>query len=1729
MSEVLYLDSLLGQWIRIFCARLYGTLHLSSNDLISRVETIAKEKSDILREILHEALNFFDKNSQKELLYIHEHINSILLEFNERDEMCKTFSFLLVKTHEILNIGLTSETNVKGKGLYIEDALNGEKLTSHEKLVCNIFNYFVRFLLNFNGNNNITFDSIDTNIDAILFSYIHLYKSNSIREHACDMLSVLSESFAHSYNINELFWCEFNKCKKDDEFKNFASLIDIFHKIRFNFESKPIETVALSFFHNFCDNYKKIEHGMLRFKFLNALQSIIRTINNGSNVETNEKYNFYLNTIWSIALGWSKKGKHFIFCFSFLCNLLFLCSIDFYIKHIDSIFDVILKSSKNSDVEFLSLIAELISKTPESYIDSYSIEYANNVNTCIIPLIFSGGEKKKQLKFNGKDQLKVCSRILKEIFYKLPELFVDLFKIIITSECSKNDHKKIRIFVLDLLYELCCDNTPIISKYNNIFYELLYPILTNENNRQEDEFFCVLKCFQVIHSSSSDNNLDILEILCNLLSDKQWFQDVINIIVLFMRKISDINFSLMAMIKIIENSIKSIIQNPELVKTVVLSLTQVYCSISNPENQVKMSSYDGDGSFNYDTTNLMLNLDSTLLVYLFSDFDDLCSPIFDLYISASDRNVKELIGMLTNGTNYLLVDFIEKIDKKTRTKLNILSELSLIKKEHSDYSQSLLECIYSNIETFNKSQKMQLALIDVLSVLVIKNDGLFLDLSSNIIKFLIKQASEADDYYFLLLLDPDLLNIFLQEFQKQKTTLDEIRAWKISTNIFYYITFRDDIIYTFNSISNSVYLYINSFHRNLTDNLSNDFQIRCLHTLQTYACHDSKGFTSIDSKLLINFIDSLFVDDKKSKYSDIYIEKLLHSIDIILKSINFETDDIIWFSSWIHNIRKSHIHNNHIVDSINKVFDTLLISHPSLLSSYLWLSYKLDDDISWQFISSISNVFYSDDDFSTKFADGVSVLLTCILVHLQSLRLNSRRETHKLLQLILNKHQNIFKQEPPRSLLCEHLSLSDISCVKDSVDFLDFVGEYVSSEHLKGVLMLLSYNFSILDSKVQILTSLIHFIPCLVKNESIEDIINYTISITNQCDLKDGFMLSTLSSFWKSLLNDIKVFKNECVSDIMQITFDYGLLSTSSNINNIQIAVFVFSMLFFVFPEDVSDFLLKFILIFDKILPKKSEDIINLIQNPCVNFEFNKEVILASNVLSQIFLLITDNSLFMKLFSNKLPAIIFFAMVTYHIEDFSVDLFHPLLDTFLDVCLFRFNGENKDKFISNIQLLNDTNISHSSFSPELQIQTVLQSQVRRVLAYADQVVNTICSLMVQVDENFSEQFFDLILAISLQVQKCERSIEPLLMIMALKDQMKQHHIYILLLFTLHSLKANRVDLIDALVDIFHSRLIAISNDMPNSNEEFVIIIVIFLECIEIDLRRSFSMHLIQIISDICKKLENSPIIENVQNTFVKDFPKFSDDKYVASLFFKYIADAESLCDSNCESVIICLFEISKFLSLNQHKYNWCLLLGILIDCIRSSIAEISKNGSIKPILGLTKYDTDTFEEYCTFLSKNFTDHKMKEFIVLFHASIFKKLSTKDLFVDHICMKILPMYMRISKVDIPNDIYESVLSCVSLINMVSSGEAKKYSASALHYLLVNGSSNPSRNKFSLLELNPRLELVSKGDISRSSIRKVFVISKEDYPEIELFHTGNDYQTHILDKLWDMILNQLSKSG
>lgn len=1719
------------QWAILLTARICNTLQLPPNELQSRLEnTASRMNNQELGAIIRKGLKMSTVNDPNQINIMSDTVGSLLMQFHCHPNFCKIFNTLMNSAHELLNMPLQTETtSAKPKALHTDKIINDEVLTDFEKLECNVFDYISHFLLAAANCESISFDPISLDIVSIIFHYLKHEQPNAVRASAGDILSALSSSPRHCQIINDMFWQQFGLCKKDDDFRNFASWIDGVQNLKLALTPEPLEKVTLQFFQNFIDNEKKIERGVLRMKFLDAFLSILKNNNKTPASAKHEQYYKHQEAVWNIALKWSSKSKHTSFCYTFLCHLISSTTFDFYLPHAKQYCELLTKYAKSGEVDMLTLIADFIKTCPADLYKTRVDEFTTMVNTHIIPLLFAGTDKKRTLRFTDNEQIPIVFRILTEIGVKQMNIIVDFVRPVLSVEEPNSDTKRVRLICIQVLAELSTQAPQELVKFNEVLFPLLQPSILGVNPEFKEEIQYAIPTFPLIHSINEEKLDQLAEVVFNLsILDDNVASSAMNSMNMFIQNLVSLKLCARAPIIYI-NKIIEIIHNSKAqdVLHYLCYLSAVINSWSNNISDAGKIELTGSKLQPSEWREMRLNLDVLMLIFLLSP---------EKSLSANSHAVLKCLNLkpiqdFDRECNYTY-SFAKYVSEVAGS--DYIGNASKMVESGPDFSANFFIKI---LQTWEKQQKTFEAnhstkIMDFLASIVRKNDENFKKFIGDIFMMLAENPSSNEAIHALGLIDYSLAAAIagqIDTWATQNNRKDNYYPQTItilstisSRPQFAKLQEGDNLIPFFENFVRKITSYKAPNSQERYINLE-----RSLKVFIVFAAADPNHLSNVINKqeLVEKFIKDMIAMaslDCVKQFTNTFPETFLTALKTSFEFINFPINLFDEFSRWLMVFTRIFSQKEQIQTYIVQALTTLLHQNFNILYPFLQTSYGKFDLLTSHIILAIANVFSMRNDFLDKYENGDALLLVTVILHISSVSVLSRQAAHKLLCLLLTKERSIFTKSAPRTLVMATTSHSPSGFITQAAHFVNFASKAVTPQIAREFFKIFADDFDKIEqSQNPLLSSIYEFIPVILEGCEATEVLSAALHLTSHCKLNESSTAAEVTKLWHAIFENFKQNKPDVAKTIVKLVFDNGVSQEKLSSIETQTSVLVLVSLFQVFPHETGEFILPILSIYDRSIPDDIDAFVTFLKDANITFVPSKEEIVAANALSQILLLISDRSLFEEIFQKKLAPLLFFATINYHLEEFSIGPFRPLLDSLLDAGLFRFARDSL-KFSENLAALQKASLINCATSLEQQFQIITVPPAKKMLAYDNEAVLTMCTLMCQNDPEFKQQFFNLILANAVQVKEGDRSVEPLIMMIALKDEMNTRSIYFLLLFTLYALKNNRTELMDALVDNIHHRLISEKCDKEAFSREAVPVAIIFLLYITIDCKRSFSIHLMKILTDVCRKISEGDDAKERAAELNAFFEQYSGDEYISSLFIHYVADLPTLGDDNVKVVVECLYQLNNVISKDGKEINWCFLLAILIDAVRTNIAVMS-NRPIPAILNVKdlKYNPIDFAEY--FLDK-FKDTRMRMFYVLFMMSLYKTFKCNDVNKDAVVMSLLAEFVGQSKLVMAPNITDSLLKTAALVNLTADVQGRE-EASKLLYTVINSIQyKPSESALSVVAMKPQIVPVQRKMIGHWQAQKGFGVSQANFPHVVLYNIGAMENTSIIDMMWEYIVKK-----
>lgn len=1745
------------QWNVVLGAKLCGILNLPINDLRNKIEYMVKKFDDTdLGNVMNNGLQAYMTMSPDQLNLMEESTSLLLLTFSNSKQFCDIFNRLFMTSYKLLHISWNDQeqsTNVKA--LHTDNLNKEVKLDPKQELHYNFFEFSNKFLQKTLSEPEYTIDKINPEIIYLLFNYIHFNQPNMIRKSAGNILGLLSSSYTLLQLIVNRFWYEFNQCKKEDEFRNFSAVIDGISTLRF--ELNPIEFAVstFTFINTFIENEKKIERGVLRIKFITAMENIFVRVTKTLD-DDHPKYYDMLESVWNIAVRWSSKSKHTLFCYTFLVHVLENTIDIFYNQHVKELCTFLCKFSKDGDVEGLKLLATFINQIPQKYYEANPAEYKTMMSKDVIPIIFGGSDSKRTLRFVYEDQYDSVLSIIQDVGRKDPSVLVDIFVTILQDEEFTDDHKFVRMVCLRCLGTLCLDVPEKMYQYSDRFSPLIDPLLLQLNPNFLHEQQHAIRTYPAIHSKDEAQNEIISQIIFFLAIGTEPFANDAKVSFrTFVEDVVDPEFCGMTPITYINN----LIQNIESSTAADSALFMNYLKsiiVSYTVNLSKCSDVDGYVyKFIQEWEKMRMNLDCLLTMLLLHPQEDIAQAACELVDVLNAKEILDFDKRCKYNQNNLCT-FLASVNTK-----DIMGKAKEFIQFTPDFAKLFFEKLLSKFEMRRKQTNAPHALKIVKFLLLIaqNNDECFAKLLNMIFSLWVENPQSPEIRAGIDGLNFDLVYTFSDSFFKFKES-SKTDLSKQMISCMESISLREQFnqIKEDNALLNIFELFIIGFLGVKVENDKSYFTA-CERALGVFIRFLKIDITKLDkifnTQMLVDTLFSFIINHMKFEYIDNIDQQFPKTLMQMSKVIfSYFRIDITLFEKLTASFlefTQAHATNEGAITSLVAALTELLKNNPSLLHSYVAQTYTSFDLYNSNFILAIANCFILRKDFLKEYENAAALILFVTIMHVSSSQSNSRQAAHKLICLILSS--DIFAYEAPRSLFMSTSSQSTSGFMTQADQFMFFVSETISPAVSFGCFSIFSQDISRIPYRQNVLLATFRYlIPGMMKECDVSQFVRAMLNLAAFCDQTKSSTAQEIAILWELALNSLKQYNKADPSELSKIIFDYGVSQRALTTPQTQASIQGLCSLFKVFPYETGEFIVSHFEKYNRTVPDSAEKFLEFLESEHIDLIPSTSEILAANTLSQILLLIPTFDLFEKVFRKKVLLIFFFSMFNYHRQELQIGAYRPLLDVLLDTALFRFNNDRVN-ITNNLKLLQKYSLLKIATSLEEQF-SITTVPSRRKFAGDHETIQKVLQMMKQFDPDFKDQFYNLVLANAFLAAPGERAIEPLVMMISMKDTFKTKTIYFMLLFTLYAIKNNRSDLMDTLVELIQSRLLNCSSE--DLYREAVPVIITFLAYVRNGKADPFNYHMMKMISGVCDRVVQHDKAEEIGKELIGFFDQFGGDEYLASLFYSYMQMHENLNSISSETVIEVLFKLSDVISMDSERTeNLCLLVGLLFDALRVNTTKIE----CREILSGMDYDIQPF---CEFLTGTFSTKRKQLFVIAFFIYAYRNLKFMNPSKDSIVVSMLALFMANPQLDVDTDIYNKTLKFAKLISFSSTEEGMKSGAQLFTFLIEHIKYTPPPEIIRISKMGLKLsklpdfkamkeskhrrkdsnKVTHRASADTTSLdkvnkeqqqRKTFiaqahkqgrVVNQTDFPQGTLFTLGVTQEVSIIDIMSDYIVDK-----
>ncbi|KAK8890883.1 hypothetical protein M9Y10_028082 [Tritrichomonas musculus] len=1759
-----FIDNFCDQWAATLAAKLCFASNKDPTSLDNSISSAVRSaKSQQVANALNSGLQLSRTNTSEQVTMMSNSIENIFNQFQTDPLFPKLFANIFNYADQILSSIIDTSSRTKS-ALHTDQIIQEEKLSPLDQLNCETFVYLSSLLVSATevsasenkenvDNDHGQIGQIDTGLINVIFKYVDHSLPNTVRASAGKILCALSASPKHCKAISEYFWNAFKACKKDDDFRNFASLIDGVQDLQLSLETPELAEAAIGFITLFATNVKKIERGVLRMKFLSAMDSIItRLCSNQQKAMENAEFGKLINDIWNTVVKWSSKSKHTVFCLRFLQRVATVMWPQFFIQdHGKQLFDLLFKcvNSTKGDVETLHIIRDAITGLSNQYYENQFADFKTIIENGLTPTLFKVSPQYHLPKYKNPDQTEAVVQIYVEIGKKKFLPVVDLCRAIF-KEPDPVESKAGRIIFVRVLGELSKWIPDTLVEFNDELYQYIQSMLLGATSNPEETKYAILT-FPLLYSPDDTVLAQMSQVIFDTsLNDREGTEsNAYKSVISYIEKLITLKRNPLTVINYCKTLTNLIVTFPK--EEIMKKLNYLYGIVKSFNFALsKESNLDEVKTGNFalgvqDWVEFRTKFDEAMLCLLVYQDNDII------------KKAREIEALFLQDA-YLKLDDI----CLPKPKYNVCNLLQDINEKSGDIVRSLPKLTQSNSKIFeNIFDSLILTWRDNYSRFEKQYRGRYIELMGALARPESHQLKMFLEEIFILYkkfvtYPPLSVSIELTMPELWVTILNELATWMASsgltipnfwsqyTNIYSAIAnhpeFKTQLeknpklvehmeryisaTWRQNSLTNND--DPNSAAANAAPIGDQQYFITCQKALNIIILYVSQSPTHFSRILepkkeayqqFLEGLNQMLMFESKDKFPPSYLETYLKTLETVFTYSKFTDPEIIDnFMAWLEIVSSQGMQNEQNQKLIVQVLEIALSQNPVFITNYFKNSITSFGIYASQVILAISNVYSKEAaNFDEKYPNGNAVVLATVLLHLKNTNALPRQAALKLMCILITKSK-IFEKKVPTYLMMCLTSHSTAGYVTQSSHFVDYASQNVSSKLAMKVFQIFTSNFKkMLDFQEQLLLVLASFLKLFVIECPIKEAIPLLLKLTAQSDFTDAEISQSISTFW---LKYFSFIKKEEVQEAAKIIVDFAAsqksLKSLETFAAINVLVFAFEMS----EGEVINYLYEYLNIYDKKAPKHYDEFIQFVSKPSVDFtKVTPQAIIASNAMSQILLSIKSQEVFKEIVKPKLAPLMFFASINYDNDEFAITPFHPLLDAILTTALFRF-AKKPSVFSSNLASLQAANLVMRASSLDQQYEIYVgTSSSKHIIPYDQTAIQTFTSLLCQSSSKFKSKFFEIVLANAFMITDNPRTVEPFLMLMALIDQLDTRDVFSLMLYSLCAFQSNRTDIVDSIIDIVKQRMLSEDLDSKTFAKEATSIIACFILFLSLKCRRTLSIHIIKIIADIAHRalqIEEKGAIAKELSGFLN---KFGGEEYAASLFVRFIDESVSFGDPSVDDIIRCLSEIAQLIISDNSQvgdFNWCFILAFLMDGYRHFLAAMADRPIPKQIVSKEIFDFENKElqisDFAEFLNNNLVGLSYKQFVVEFFAHGLTSFKMNDLYRDNVAIMIIRYYLEFSKVNLNPNLYDNLVK-ISLLLAISCDENGKQEAAHLIKWLVNHSDHSINSQYlSYTEIKPKFVEGTLKPIGYFTPYKKTLVAPESLPSVKIFRSAQETQ-------------------
>lgn len=1735
------------EWAELIIARAVLTSNLPADQLKVRVNQLdhANQKGKHVSLPIQEAYEFTSKYDAQQIAMMFDSLQAELMNFHESNEFPGLFTNMIKIIHEIFQMSFDQiNPKEKVKSLHTDQIINEEVLTEHDKLQIEVFQFLSTILSKASKCPSVDFGKIDPSIISQVFYFMNHDHPNAVRASGGDILSALSSAPKSCEEICTTFWKQFNACKKDDDFRNFASWIDGVVNIKLNFNTPKMTELTLAFLKAFINHSKKIERGVLRMKFLDVLYQVIKKVCENSTAQTNTDFTTVLDQIWDVVEKWSSKSKHTSFCYVFLQHILSCTFPKFFTKgHGMHFCEILCKYAKGGDVEMLSLIAKFIDEAPREFTSSMIDDFAKMFNNYILPILFSGADKKRSPRFKDADQCKEVVNILTAVGLKSVLCIVDLAKGTLTADKPNDDHKRVRLSVIEVLANLCERNPQSIATQNDQLFPSIESILLQTAPGLPEEISFAIRTFPLIHSRNDMKLAQISQILFDTITQPNvsYADYALKSLKSFIIDMVTLQSNTMLPINYLDKLFENIHSLPDadlqkrlnLIKEISSALVQSLSQQVSNFGQVKGSNSAMTAN---DWNNFRLKLDKTLLPFILSTNPDTSKLAMEIEEIFQSKDLSKLDETCSADKPYYVSNWLSDIKEKKE----LLQNTELLIQNNATtamiYFESVLE-FWRNHKKRIGMEKCTKILSFIASTARHPSQSIR-TFFEEIYKLYREDPSSLEVPHAITLIHPSLWVQFIADLNQWMGTngLTMQNFWPQYVGVFYTLAttnlFQTEIV-SQQKLAETFERFLISFWKNskVTDYLLTE---KCFKILQLFVQYSNDKMSQIieptneSFNAFINGIQSMLDIADAGQFPVTYPETFLSSMATVFTYAKFPEEAIFkTFSEWLIIFGVFFKENQQISILMAQLMTIILAQNPILIRQIFRGTFCECGPVSAPFILAIANNFKQNEDFLNAYENAAAIVIATIVLHINSDILVCRQAALKLMCLTFSRPEGIYTAEIPVQLTMSVTSESAAGFYYQAHHFYEFACKSVSSKLAFSVFEIFSRDFNLVMSEhSKLISSLIYFIPVVVSEHTLSEVVPVLLHLTTCSRVEEQTTAMAIHNIWSTFFVAFEQHYSTQVNELINLIFDFGVSQESMTSKESNVSVLILVDEFSIFPQETAKFLISFLCKYDRVAPEDINKFGEYLSSANIDFEVSNEEVIACNAISQILFLVESREQFNELFLDKLAALTYYGVIMYHIDKFRIGLFHPLLDSLLDAVLFR-HADSNEVFTSNIEKLGTANLMKRTTSLDVQYQILTDIPTKTMLCYDRVAINVLSDLLCQADPEFKQKFFEIAIGNAFQVLPSERAMEPFLMLMGLNNMFTTKFVFQILLFTLYAFKTARVELMDSIIDLINQRLL---EDLPEETfaTEALPVIIVFILSLSLDFRRSFSIHLMKIISDISEKICGMSCAETISQGLIDFMRNFNGDEYIASLFERFIEDVTSFNDPSVNDIVNALFQLSKLIGASSTPFNWCSLFGLAIDATRYFLSVQSPHIAT-PIIQMEGLSYESIEKFVSFVVENYETERNKIFFASFYCSLVKLFKVNDNGIDTVSMQIIDQYFRQSKFKTNPAMTDTITKTIFLISLSCDDTGRQAASSAINYIISNLTHKMDQASLSLTVIQPKFITVKKRVFNTMMQVDKNIVDPTLIPAMKLFSFSGMEMNAIIDTLWQFLSSKISPTG